>query len=86
MALVFGSAEANAIQQMNKALPEAAKEWTRYARAVARAKKNPNDTEAELEVSDFVWKWEAAGLTPLDVWKYRQMIREQAGVQLALFK
>lgn len=86
MAVEFGSAEAEAIWKMDKALPEAAKEWTRYARAVARAKKNPNDTEAELVVSDFVRKWEAKGLTPLDVWKYRQGMRERAGVQLALFK
>jgi len=86
MAVEFGSAEAAAICLRDKVLPQAAREWTRYAKAVARAKKNPNDTEAKLEVSDFVWKWEAKGLTPLDVWKYRQGMRERAGVQLALFK
>lgn len=39
--LVFGSDEAQAALRREKGLPVAVKDWLRYARATARAKKNP---------------------------------------------
>lgn len=83
---MFGSAEAQAAMRREKGLPVAAKDWLRYTRATARAKKNPNDTVAKLERVNVLVKWEQMGLTPDEVYRYWALVKERKGEQLALIK
>jgi hypothetical protein len=84
--LVFGSDEAQAALRREKGLPLAVKDWLRYARATARAKKNPADAVAKFEAATVLVRWEQMGLTPDEVYRYWALVKERKGEQLALIK